>query len=126
VVPAQVGPRPPIELPFGRSSNPARRRHSDIIAAFATATVERSRAVSTSAQRRQEPQTAVDEAPTEASPLEARIALPKTVARAASTLKFQHFFAVGQNQRLASRRRALTMPVQRAGASSAAAAPRQT
>jgi hypothetical protein len=67
-----------------------------------------------------------DEAPTDASPLEARMALLKTVARAASTLKFQHFFAVGQIQTLASRRRALTMPVPGAGASSAAAASRQT
>jgi len=41
------------------------------------------------------------------------------VARAASTLKFQHFFAVGQIQILASRRRALTMPARDAGASSA-------
>jgi hypothetical protein len=48
------------------------------------------------------------------------------VARAASTLKFQHFFAVGQIQILASRRRALTMPARDAGASSAAAASRQT
>jgi hypothetical protein len=48
--------------------------------------------------------------------LEARIALLKTVARAASTLKFQHFFAVGQIQILASRRRALTMPARGAGA----------
>jgi hypothetical protein len=58
--------------------------------------------------------------------LETRIALLKTVARAASTLKFQHFFAVGQIQILASRRRALTMPARGAGASSAAAASRQT
>jgi hypothetical protein len=50
------------------------------------------------------------------------MALLKTVARAASTLKFQHFFAVGQIQILVSRRRALTMPARGAGANSAAAA----
>jgi hypothetical protein len=54
------------------------------------------------------------------------MALLKTVARAASTLKFQHFFAVGQIRILASRRRALTMPARGDGASSAAAASRQT
>jgi hypothetical protein len=58
--------------------------------------------------------------------MEARMALLKTVARAASTLKFQHFFAVGQIHILASRRRALTMPARGDGASSAAAASRQT
>jgi hypothetical protein len=50
------------------------------------------------------------------------MALLKTVARAAFTLKFQHFFAVGQIQILASRRRALTMPAPGVGANSAAAA----
>jgi hypothetical protein len=54
------------------------------------------------------------------------MALLKTVARAASTLKLQHFFAVGQIQILASRHRALTMPAPGAGASGAAAASRQT
>jgi hypothetical protein len=54
------------------------------------------------------------------------MALLKTVARAASTLKFQHFFAVGQIHILASRRRALIMPARGDGASSAAAASRQT
>jgi hypothetical protein len=66
------------------------------------------------------------EAPADASTLEARIALLETVAGAAATLKFQHFFAVGQIQILASRRRALTMPARGAGASSAAAASPQT
>jgi hypothetical protein len=50
------------------------------------------------------------------------MALLKTVARAAFTLKFQHFFAFGQIQILASRRRALTMPAPGLGANSAAAA----
>jgi hypothetical protein len=76
------------------SFNPARRRHSDIIASLA---------LKCSPCRRSTPPrtaTEVDEAPTHANKSDARIAVIKTLARTASVRKSLHFFAVEQIHRL--------------------------
>jgi hypothetical protein len=91
----------PGDIRIGRSSNPARRRHSDIIASFATATMEFFKGSLRKHPTPSRTATAADKASVHASKLAARIALLTTMARTASTLKSRRFFAVRQIHLLA-------------------------